>query len=117
MTPVKHGQVRHVDLNHLALHVGGDVRVDGAQLAEIPQKVGQAAGVVHVGVGDEDGGGVLLGDTSQVGGVSGVLAGVNKVNLSAGLNGHGGLMAAGIGFGAGAASQNSDFQGSHPFRI
>ena len=36
----KHGKVRDVHLNHLALHVGGNVFVNGAQLPEIPQKVG-----------------------------------------------------------------------------
>ena len=104
--PVEHIQVRQEHADGPATQTLFVFRGQGAELPQVPQQLRQAAGVVHVGVGDENAVGTQLVDSKQVRGVRAVLPRVQKIELSAGLQGDAGVVASGHGLGAGTAAEN-----------
>ena len=107
--PVEHLQVRQVDVDGPSRHALLVFWGEGAQLPQVPQQVGQAPHVVHVGVGDEDAAGAQLVDAQQVRAVSAVLPRVQEIEAAAGLQGQAGVVAARHGLGARAAAQDVKF--------
>ena len=107
-------QVRQVDLNAPVPHGRLIFGRERAELAEVPQQVGQAAHMVHVGVGDEDGFCLFLVNAQQVGGIAAVLPRVDKNSLPP-VSTATEVWWQPDRLCAGAASQYSQFHREHPF--